>query len=323
MLKKSRILVMVLIMVFVISSMSMAAYPEKPIKMLMGFSPGGGSDALAQLVEPFLQDILDTSFVNEYKPGATGAIAWTQLAYDTDNDGYTISVTNTPMLMTNYIMNEEIVYHIDMLDPIANIVTDPGVMVVPADSPFDTMEEFMTYAEENPGEVTVGHSGVGGDDFFSMLILERETGLDFQLIPFTGDGPSWQAAMGGKIDASSNNVGITYPQVKEGNLKALAVYSEERIDALPDVPTMKELGYNVVAGSSRGISGPEGMPEEAVDTLIAAVEEMAKDPEFQKAAADRAMNLDIKTGEEYWNYLETQSEIYGEIWENVKDQYQN
>lgn len=296
-------------------------YPTKPIKVLIGFKPGGGSDALAQLCEPFLEKILGVTFINQYIPGATGAIAWTQLAHEAKNDGYTISVTNTPMLMTNYIMNEEITYNIKDFEPLANIVTDPGIIVVGKDSKFRDIHDFLEYAKNNPGQVTVGNSGVGGDDFFTTLIVERETGIKFEMVPFQGDGPSWQAAMAGKIDASFNNLGITYPQIKAGNLRALALFAEERTPMLPDVPTLKELGYNVVSGSSRGFSAPKGIPDKARETLIKAIEEMSKDSEFNKAAAERAMNIDIKLGEEYRKYLEDQEKVFIEIWDEIKDQY--
>ena len=296
-------------------------YPEKPITVLQGFKAGGGSDALAQLTQPFLEKIIGQTFVNQYIPGATGAIAWTQLAKQTKNDGYTLSITNTPMLMTNYIMNSEITYNINELEPIANVVTDPGVIVVGKDSKYQTIQDFLDDAKANPGKLTVGNSGVGGDDFFTTLIAERETGLKFQMVPFDGDGPSWQAAAGGKIDVSFNNLGITYPQIAAGNLRILAIFAEERDPMVPDAPTFKELGFNVVAGSSRGYSAPKGIPADAKEKLIKAFEEMAKNPDFIKAAADRALALDIKLGDEYGKYLAEQEEVFRKIWEEVKDQY--
>jgi len=296
-------------------------YPEKPITVLQGFAAGGGSDALAQLTQPFLEKVIGQTFINQYIPGATGAIAWTQLAKQTKNDAYTISITNTPMLMTNYIMNEEIKYHIDELDPIANVVTDPGVIVVGKDSKYKTIQDFLDAVKANPGKVTVGNSGIGGDDFFTTLIVEKASGYKFQMIPFNGDGPSWQAAMGGQIDASFNNLGITYPQVEAGNLKVLAIFAEERNSAIPDVPTFKELGFNVVSGSSRGYSAPKGIPADAKAKLIEAFGEIAKNPEFVKAAEARALPLDIKLGDDYGKYLQEQQENFTQIWEEVKDQY--
>lgn len=296
-------------------------YPEKPITVTQGFKPGGGSDALAQLTQPYLQKILGQSFVNQYIPGATGAIAWTQLAKQTKNDGYTLSITNTPMLMTNYIMNADIKYNINEFEPIANVVTDPGIIVVGKDSPLKTYKDFMDAVKANPGKVTVGNSGIGGDDFFTTLIFEKATGTKVAMVPFDGDGPSWQAALGGKIDVSFNNLGITYPQIKAGNLRALALMAEKRDPLLPNVPTLKELGVNVVSGSSRGYSAPKGIPAHVKAQLIKAFEEMAKDPAFQKAAADRALPLDIKLGDEYGKYLKEQETAFKAVWNEVKDQY--
>lgn len=306
----------------VVTGAMAADYPDKPITVLQGFKPGGGSDALAQLTQPFLEKILGKTFVNQYIPGATGAIAWTQLAKTTRADGYTVSITNTPMLMTNYIMTPAITYNIDELTPIANVVTDPGIIVVAKDSPYKTVQEFFAAAKKSPGMLTVGNSGIGGDDFFTTLIVEKATGLKFQMVPFQGDGPSWQAAMGKKIDASFNNLGITFPQIKAGNLRALALFADKRDPNIPDVPTLKELGFDVVSGSSRGYSAPKGIPAEARDALIKAFGKMAEDPAFKKAAADRALPIDMKLGDAYANYLKTQEKTFRGIWDEVKGQYQ-
>lgn len=315
-------ILIVMVSVGLLAATAMAAsYPKKPINVLQGFKPGGGSDALAQLTQPFLEKAIGTTFVNQYIPGATGAIAWTQLAKTTRNDGYTISITNTPMLMTNYIMNKEISYNINELTPIANVVTDPGIVVVSKDSPYKTAQEFFDAARKNPGKITVGNSGIGGDDFFTTLIVEKASGLKFQMIPFQGDGPSWQAAMGGKIDASFNNLGITFPQIKVGNLRPLVLFADERNPNIPDVPTLKELGYDVVSGSSRGYSAPKGIPAEAQEALIKAFKAMGDNPDFHKTAEERALTLDLKYGPDYEAYLQKQEKMFGEIWQEVKDQY--
>ena len=300
---------------------SASKYPEKPITVTQGFKAGGGSDALAQLTQPYLQKILGQSFVNQYIPGATGAIAWTQLAKQTKNDGYIISITNTPMLQTNYLMNADIKYTIEDLDPIANVVTDPGIIVVAKDSPLKNVKDFMDAVKANPGKVTVGNSGIGGDDFFTTLIFEKATKTKVAMVPFDGDGPSWQAAMGKKIDVSFNNLGITYPQIKAGNLRALALFADKRDPMLPDVPTLKELGFDIVSGSSRGYSAPKGIPAEAKAKLIKAFQDMAKDPAFQKAAADRALPLNMIYGDDYAKYLKKDETAFRQIWNEVKDQY--
>lgn len=288
------------------------------ITVLQGFKAGGGSDALAQLTQPFLTELLGVDFVNQYVPGATGAIAWTRLTKQSQNDGGTISITNTPMLMTNYIMNDAITYSIEELTPIANVVTDPGIIVVPSDSPFQTVEDLFEAAKKSPGTVTIGNSGVGGDDFFSTIIVEQATGLEFQKVPFQGDGPSATAAMGGKIGASFNNLGNVYGHVQSGSLRALAVFTKERLDILPDVPTLREKDIDVVAGSSRGYSAPAGIPEKARAELIAAFDSLKQNEEFKAVAKKRALNLDIVTGDDYGQMMKSMESDYEKIWNDVK-----
>jgi putative tricarboxylic transport membrane protein len=290
------------------------------IAVLQGFKAGGGSDALAQLTQPFLTKLLGVDMVNQYIPGAAGAIAWTRLAKQSKNDGATISITNTPMLVTNYIMNDAITYSIDELTPIANVVTDPGIIVVPGDSPFKTVEDLFAAAKKTPGRITVGNSGVGGDDFFSAILVEKAAGVKFQSVPFQGDGPSATAAMGGKIDASFNNLGNVYGFVKSGDLRALAIFTKERVDFLPDVPTLMEKGMNVVAGSSRGYSAPAGIPEKAREQLIAAFESLKANEEFKAIAKERALVLDIITGDNYLQMMRSMETDYKKIWSEIKSE---
>ncbi|MFC3291954.1 tripartite tricarboxylate transporter substrate binding protein [Modicisalibacter luteus] len=288
------------------------------VKVLIGFKPGGGSDTLAQLVQPYLSESLGVNFVNEYLPGAAGAIAWTRLTTQSPKDGSVISVTNTPMLMTNYVMNDAISYRQDDFTPLANVVTDPAIIVVSNDSPFKTFADLKQAAEKKPGTVTVGNSGVGGDDHFSTLLVENKAGIEFKKVPFQGDSPSATAAMGGKIDASFNNVGTVYNQIEAGNLRALAVLANERLDILPDVPTLKEQGIDVVAGSSRGYSAPAGIPEEARKQLVAAFDKLATNEEFLAEAKKRALNVDLVTGQEYDQMFQDVESQVKEMWANME-----
>ena len=292
--------------------------PGDKINVLIGFKPGGGSDNLAQLVEPFLAKAMNVTFVNQYIPGAAGAIAWTKLGNSTENDGYTISITNSPMIVANYLLNSEIKYNVKQFEPIANVVTDPGILVVGKDSPYKTAEEFFAAAKANPDTLTVGNSGIGGDDFFSCIFLERLTGVTLKKVPFKGDGPSMTAAMGGKIDASSNNLGTVFQQIKSGNLRALAIYSNKRNPQLPDVPTMKELGYELDNGSSRGFSAPMGIPADKRAALIAGFEKVLSDPEFLAEAERRAQAINPIIGDDYKKMLFDMEVEYKPIVDSVK-----
>lgn len=288
------------------------------INVLIGFKPGGGSDNLAQLVEPFLAKAMNVTFVNQYVPGAAGAIAWTKLGNSTKNDGYTISITNSPMIVANYLLNSDIKYNVKQFEPLANVVTDPGVLVVGKDSPFKTAVEFFAAAKATPDKLTVGNSGIGGDDFFSSIFLENLTGVTLKKVPFKGDGPSMTAAMGGKIDASSNNLGTVYQQIAAGNLRALAIYATKRNALIPDVPTMKELGYELDNGSSRGFSAPVGIPADKRAALIAGFKKVLADPEFLAEAERRAQIINPILGDDYKKMLFDMEVEYKPIVDSVK-----
>lgn len=298
-------------------------YPEKPINMLMGFKPGGGSDQLFQLVRPYLEPSLNATFNPIYKPGAAGAVAWTELAHATKNDGYTISVTNMPMIATNYITNSDIKYSVNDFTPLANVVTDPGVLMVGKDSPFKTLQDFIDAAKANPGKVTVGNSGTGGDDFFYTLLFQKEAGIQVQMVPFDGDAPSWQNAAGGKIDASMNNLGTVLPQVQAGNARILAVMTKERVDVIKDVPTFEESGVkNMIGGSSRGLSAPKGIPEEIRQKLLDSIKKMFNDPKFNEDVAKLGVLPDPIIGDDYQKQMQQTEKDFTAIWNEVKDTIQ-
>ncbi len=222
------------------------------------------------------------------------------------------------MIVANYLLNSEIKYNVKQFEPLANVVTDPGILVVGKDSPYKTAEEFFAAAKANPDTLTVGNSGIGGDDFFSCIFLERLTGISLKKVPFNGDGPSMTAAMGGKIDASSNNLGTVFQQIEAGNLRALAIYSAKRNPQLPDVPTMKELGYDLDNGSSRGFSAPMGIPADKRAALIAGFEKVLADPEFLAEAERRAQAINPVIGDDYKKMLFDMEVEYKPIVDSVK-----
>jgi len=144
------------------------------------------------------------------------------------------------------------------------------------------------------------------------------TGAKFKMVPFSGDGPSATAAMGDKIDASANNLGIVYAQIKANNLRALAIFSEKRHPKLPEVPTMKELGFNLVNGSSRGFSAPAGIPKEKRDALVNAFKKVLSDPAFLAEAERQTQDVEAIIGDDYKKLIYSMEDVYRPIVEEVK-----
>ncbi|HTU03459.1 MAG TPA: tripartite tricarboxylate transporter substrate binding protein, partial [Candidatus Sulfotelmatobacter sp.] len=290
-----------------------ADYPRKPINVLIGFAPGGGSDVMLSMVRPLLERNLKTTLVPVYKPGAGSDIALAELAAS-KGDGYTVVVSCTPNVPINPVVRQT-QYKITDLAWAANVVTDPGIFVVRVESPYKTVADFAKAAKEQPGKLSVGVSSAPGDDWFAAHMFEDVAKVELNVVPFSGDGPSWQAALAGHTEGSFNNLSIVYPQVKGGKLRALALMADKRSPFLPDVPTFKELGYNFISGSSRGFSFPKDTPKAIITTFAGAVKQVMDSPEFKANAEKTAFPSDYQNPEEYAAFIKKLDSIYRPLWE--------
>ncbi|HSR10570.1 MAG TPA: tripartite tricarboxylate transporter substrate binding protein [Thermodesulfobacteriota bacterium] len=290
-----------------------AEYPKRPINVLIGFAPGGGSDVMLSMVRPLLEKNLKTTLVPVYKPGSGSDIALTEAAH-AKPDGYTTVISCTPQIPINPVVRET-QYKLSDLVYVANIVTDPGILVVRAASPYKTLAEFVKGAQEKPGKISVGVSSAPGDDWFAMHMFEGIGNIKFNIVPFPGDGPSWQAALAGHVEASANNLGIVYPQVKGGKLRALAIMTDKRSPFLPDVPTFKELGFDFTSGSSRGFSMPKNTPKGIVDIFANAAKQAMDSEEFKSNAMKTAFPTDFQGPEEYAAFVKKLEAVYRPLWE--------
>lgn len=271
-------------------------YPAKAVTVLIGFKPGGGSDQLVQVTQPFLEKILKQRFVNVYKPGADGAIMLKELAKDTKPDGYTVGVFTVPKTALNAMIVANSGYQMTDFEPIASMIFDPGILLVAADSKFKTLQDLVDAAKKAPGQIRLSHSGNGGDDWFTALMISKLTGATFNLVPFDGDAPAWQAAAGGHVEACTTNVGVVTGLVQGKKIRALAVYTDKRLASLPDVPTLKEQGVNLTDGSYRGYLAPKSTPREIIEILADGMEKVSQDPRHKAACAAQNMSAAFMRG---------------------------
>lgn len=288
-------------------------YPRKPINTLMGFAPGGGSDVMLSMVRSQVEKLLKTTLVPVYKPGAGSDIAATELAMSKP-DGYTVFVSCTPMIPINTYVRET-AYKTSDLAFVANVVTDPGVLAVRAESPYKSVADVIKAAKEKPGALSVGVASAPGDDWFAMHMLEEAANIKVNIVPFPGDGPSWQAALAGHVDATSNNLGVIYPQVRAGKLRILAIMTDKRSPIMPDIPTFKELGYNFSSGSARGFSMPKNTPKPVIDMFANAVKQVMSTEEFKANALATAFPYDYMGPEEYAAYMKKLDAAYRPLWD--------
>lgn len=270
-----------------------AAYPEKPITMIVAYGAGGSTDVTARMLAPYIERYLGGGrIVVLNRPGAGGEIGFAAIA-DAAPDGYTIGFINTPNLITIPI-ERQARHALDRLDPLVNIVDDPGVMTVRADSPFRSIADVVEFAKGNPGALTVGSTGIGSDDHLAMLLLERQAKVKMTHVPFAGSAENYRAMLGSHTRICDQNLGEGLRGIAAGDpVRMLGVMSRARWDMAPDLPTFREQGYAIDMVSMRGIGAPKGLPPDIRSTLIEAITKAAMDPEFQAKARETFQPLRI------------------------------
>nr|WP_247872526.1 tripartite tricarboxylate transporter substrate binding protein [Azospirillum sp. TSO35-2] len=294
-----------------------AAYPDKPISVIVGYAPGGGSDFIVRSLAPFLEKELggNTRVVVMNKPGAGGEIGFAAIA-DAPPDGYTIGLINSPNVVTIPI-ERHARFSLDRLDPLYNLVDDPGSFVVHKESPFKTLADVAAFARANPNSVTVGTTGIGSDDHLAMLIFQRLTKTQLTHVPFPGSADAHRALLGRHIQLTSMNIGES-ARAREGDpIRILGVMTEQRSGQGPDVPTFKEQGFPVTMSSLRGLAAPAGLPADVRTRLVDAIAKAVQHPEFQDIARKAYQPLRLLPPDQYATELKAQDATFRAMWQET------
>ena len=256
-----------------------ADYPDRPISVMVSYGAGGATDFQARIVTMMAGDekLLGQPIVIINKPGAGGRVGWNWFASEAETDGYTLSAYNIPHFVAQSIEGG-VKYSADSFEPIANWGADPAVVIVPKDSPYNTINELVDFAKENPGKVTLSGAGLFVGHHIAALQIEKATEAKMAYIPTKGGGAAaMKAVIAGDVIGGINNLSDAFRAREAGNVKILAVADIERnAEFLPDVPTLMEAGYDVDNSSVnfRGIMAKKGTPQEVIDMLAAKVPEM-------------------------------------------------
>lgn len=256
-----------------------AAYPSRPIELVVSFGAGGGTDVLARALADAARKHLGQTITVLNRPGASGSIGMADVAAATP-DGYklimlTVEATILPHIGIGKVTHED-------FTPIARLNFDPSAITVRADAPWNTVEEFLDTARKRPGEVRVGNAGPGSIWHVAAVALEARTGAHFNHIPFQGAGPAVLALAGGHVDAVAVSPAEVTAQVQAGRLKVLAVAAEQRAKGFEKVPTFKERGVDLSLGAWRGLAAPKGLPAPVAATLTAAVAKAVQEPAYRE-----------------------------------------
>ena len=266
---------------FAIAGAASAAdtYPDRPVAVMVSYGAGGATDFQARIVTMVAgnEDYLGQPIVIVNKPGAGGRVGWNWLATQADNDGYTVGAYNVPHFIAQSIKGG-VKYSTDSFEPIANWGSDPAVVVVGADSDFDTIEDLIAYAKENPGKTTVSGAGLFVGHHIAALQIEKACECKMAYIPTKGGGAAaMKAVIAGDVLAGINNLSDAYRAQEAGTVKVLGVADLERnTDFLPDVPTLMEAGLDVDNSSVnfRGLMVPKGTDPAIIDMLAERVPAM-------------------------------------------------
>jgi tripartite-type tricarboxylate transporter receptor subunit TctC len=282
-------------------------YPSRPITMIVPFPPGGVADQSGRPVAAAMEKILKQPVVVQNRAGAGGAVGMAAAA-NARPDGYTILMALSSISIipeADKLFGRPPAYQMKQLAPVALVTADPTVLVVPADSPWKSVKDFVEDAKKRPGEIGFSSSGVYGTLHMAMEIFANAAGIKLKHVPFNGGGPALTALLGNHVQALASGPGPVIPQIQAGKLRALATWGEKRLDALPDVPTFQELGYkDVVFYIWSGVYAPAGTPEPVMKVLRDTMRKVVEDPDF-KAAMEKLKTpvayLDAPEFQKFWD----------------------
>ena len=260
-----RILAMAL---FGIATLAHAAFPDKPIKIIVGFPPGGPLDTHARLLVDQLQKHLGQPVIIDYKPGAGGSIGANEVI-KSPADGYTLLMANTGTMVINpFVYTKNIYQTLRDFTPIARTAQQPLALVVNNDVPAKSFKEFVEYAKKNPGKVNYGSAGNGGISHLVPEMLQDALGIQMVHVPYKGTAPAFTDLLGGQVQFMAESIPQVGQYLKAGKVRALAMTGRERNSAIPDVPTMAESGvkdFEVVG--FYGVLAPAKLPAEVTAKL--------------------------------------------------------
>jgi tripartite-type tricarboxylate transporter receptor subunit TctC len=280
-------------------------FPNKPIQLMVAFPAGGSTDIAARIVASIAEKAIGQPIVIVNRGGAGGQIGWTEMVRQRP-DGYYIGFINLPATNTVILDPErKAIFTEKDFTPIINQVLDPGVIWVKADAPYKTVQDLLDAAKKSPGALRAATTGILSDDHLAILMTEEAApGVKFRLVHLDGGAQQFKEIMAGNIDVAFDNVGSIVKRVQSGEVRALAVMDDVRSKFLPNVPTMKELGFpTVISSSTRGIAGPKGMPAPLVAKLRDVLKKAMEDPDHVKKLEDQGLAIKIMIGDEYEKYF--------------------
>jgi putative tricarboxylic transport membrane protein len=289
-----------------------SSFPEKPITVVVAYSAGGGSDIFARTMASAVEKdkLLPKPLIIENKPGGSGGIGYGYVA-GKKKDPY-FMVTVTPSFLTTPLISDTLFKPKDFT-PIANFAFDEFTLIVNAGSKYKSVKEVIADAKANPKKITMGGTALGGADSIAYYLIEKAAGVQFNYIVFNGGGEVNAALLGGHIDMALSNPGESLELYKAGKIRMLGVFAEKRLAGVPDIPTLKEQGVNVVYVQNRGIVAPADIPAETRKVLEQAFFKYTQTETFKKYCKDNMLTEAWMDGAAFGKFLEEWNGKYAVI----------
>ena len=288
-------------------------FPARPVKLVVGFTPGGGVDIAARTLAPKLSELIGQPVIVENKPGAGTNIA-NEFVAKAAPDGTTLLV-NTPAVAINMSLYRNLPFDtLRDFAPVSMFSESPNILVVNAKLAAASLKDFLAYARANPGKLNYSSAGAGTTQHLSAELLKLRTGISMVHVPYKGTAPSLTALLAGEVDASFANIPAVLQHVKSGRLRPLASTGAKRAAQMPEVPTMKEAGVEGVEVTVwYGVLAPAATPKEMVAGLSGAVAKAAHDPEMKKRLAEQGAEPVGNSAEEFAKILKDEVATWAEV----------
>jgi tripartite-type tricarboxylate transporter receptor subunit TctC len=287
-------------------------YPARPVRIIVGYAPGGAQDILGRLIGQWLSERLGQSFIIENRPGGGSNIA-TEAVVRSPADGYTL-LTIGPAHTANATLYDKLSFNfIRDIVPVASIILSPSVLEVHPSVPVKTVPEFVAYTKANPGKVNMASAGNGTIQHLGGELFKIMTGVNMLHVPYRGSGPALTDLIGGQVQVMFDTMASSIEYIKVGRLRALAVTTVTRSDTLPDLPTVGDFVPGYEASAVNGIGAPRGTPAEIVDKLNKEINAGLADPKLKTKLADLGATVLAGSPAGYGKLLSDETEKWAKV----------